>query len=39
MVEFSGTGTHTGTLVTSMGSIPANGAVHDIALCDLLWVP
>ena len=25
VVEFSGTGTHTGTLVTSMGSIPATG--------------
>jgi steroid delta-isomerase-like uncharacterized protein len=37
VVEFSGTGTHTGTLVTSMGSIPATGRSMTIGMCDVLW--
>ena len=39
VVEFSGTGTHTGTLVTSMGSIPATGRSMTIGMCDAAVVP
>lgn len=36
VVEFTGRGTHTGTMVTSMGSIPATGRSITIQLCDVL---
>jgi steroid delta-isomerase-like uncharacterized protein len=36
VVEFSGRGTHTGTLRTSMGDIPATGRTITLQLCDLL---
>jgi len=36
VVEFTGTGTHTGTLVTSMGDIPATGKSVTLKLCDSL---
>jgi len=36
VVEFTGTGTHTGTLETSMGSIPATGRSLTLHLCDVL---
>lgn len=36
VVEFTGRGTHTGTLVTSMGSIPATGRSVTLHLCDVL---
>jgi steroid delta-isomerase-like uncharacterized protein len=36
VVEFTGRGTHTGTLETSMGSIPATGRSMTIKLCDVV---
>jgi len=36
VVEFTGRGTHTGPLVTSMGSIPATGRSVTLQLCDVL---
>lgn len=36
VVEFTGRGTHTGTLTTSMGSIPATGRSITLHLCDVL---
>jgi steroid delta-isomerase-like uncharacterized protein len=36
IVEFTGRGTHTATLVTSMGSIPATGRSVTLQLCDVL---
>ena len=36
VVEFTGRGTHTGTLTTSMGSIPATGRQLTLALCDVV---
>ena len=36
VVEFTGRGTHTGTLVTSMGDIPATGKSVTLKLCDVL---
>jgi steroid delta-isomerase-like uncharacterized protein len=36
VVEFSGRGTHTGTLRTSMGDIPATGKSLTLHLCDVL---
>jgi steroid delta-isomerase-like uncharacterized protein len=36
VVEFTGRGTHTGTLVTSMGSIPATGRSVTLHFCDVL---
>jgi steroid delta-isomerase-like uncharacterized protein len=36
VVEFTGRGTHTGTLVTSMGSIPATGRSVTLQLCDVI---
>ncbi len=36
VVEFTGHGTHTGTLVTSMGSIPATGRSLTLKLCDVI---
>ena len=36
VVEFSGHGTHTGTLQTSMGDIPATGKSLTLHLCDVL---
>jgi steroid delta-isomerase-like uncharacterized protein len=35
-VEFTGRGTHTGTLVTSMGDIPATGRTLTLQLCDVM---
>lgn len=35
VVEFTGRGTHTGTLNTSMGSIPATGRSLTLKLCDV----
>lgn len=35
VVEFTGHGTHTGTLVTSMGEIPATGRSVTLKLCDV----
>jgi steroid delta-isomerase-like uncharacterized protein len=35
VVEFTGRGTHTGTLVTPMGSIPATGKSVTLQLCDV----
>ena len=35
IVEFTGRGTHTGTLDTSMGSIPATGRSLTLKLCDV----
>lgn len=35
-VEFTGRGTHTGTLATSMGDIPATGRSLTLHLCDIL---
>jgi steroid delta-isomerase-like uncharacterized protein len=34
-VEFTGRGTHTGTLTTAMGSIPATGRELTLKLCDV----
>ena len=36
VVEFTGRGTHTGILETSMGSIPATGRSMAIKLCDVV---
>ena len=36
VVEFTGTGTHTGDLVTSMGTIPATGRSVTLHFCDVL---
>ena len=36
VVEFTGRGTHTGPLVTSMGEIPATGRSMTLKLCDVL---
>lgn len=36
VVEFTGRGTHSGTLTTSMGSIPATGRSVTLQLCDVL---
>lgn len=36
VVEFTGRGTHTGPLVTSMGEIPATGRSVTLSLCDVL---
>jgi steroid delta-isomerase-like uncharacterized protein len=36
VVEFTGRGTHTGTMETSMGSIPATGKSVTLHLCDVL---
>jgi predicted ester cyclase len=36
VVEFTGRDTHTGTLVTSMGSIPATGRSVTLKLCDVI---
>ena len=35
-VEFTGRGTHTGTLATSMGDIPATGRSMTLQLCDVM---
>ena len=36
VVEFTGQGTHTGTLVTSMGAIPPTGRSLTLQLCDVM---
>ena len=36
VVEFTGRGTHTGTLRTSMGDIPATGRSVTLRLCDVI---
>jgi steroid delta-isomerase-like uncharacterized protein len=36
VVEFTGRGTHTGTLATSMGDIPATGRSMTLKLCDVI---
>ena len=36
VVEFTGTGTHTGTLATGMGDIPATGRSLTLQLCDVM---
>jgi steroid delta-isomerase-like uncharacterized protein len=36
VVEFTGRGTHTGTMETSMGSIPATGKSVTLHMCDVL---
>ena len=36
VVEFTGTGTHTGTMQTSMGAFPATGRSLTLHLCDVL---
>ena len=36
VVEFTGRGTHTGTLRTSMGDIPATGRSMTLQLCDVM---
>jgi steroid delta-isomerase-like uncharacterized protein len=36
VVEFTGRGTHTGTLVTSMGEMPATGRSLTLQLCDVM---
>lgn len=36
VVEITGRGTHTGTLVTSMGVIPATGKSVTLKLCDII---
>jgi steroid delta-isomerase-like uncharacterized protein len=35
VVEYTGRGTHTGTLVTSMGDIPATGRAVTLQFCDV----
>lgn len=35
VVEYTGHGTHTGTLVTSMGDLPATGRTVTMQLCDV----
>ena len=37
-VEYTGRGTHTGDLVTSMGTIPATGRSVTIHMCDVLEI-
>ena len=36
IVEYTGRGTHTGTLVSSMGDIPATGKSLTLKLCDVI---
>ena len=36
VVEYTGRGTHTGTLSTSMGDIPATGRSVTLQMCDVL---
>lgn len=36
VVEYTGRGTHTGTLATSMGDIPATGRSMTLQLCDVM---
>ena len=36
VVEYTGRGTHTGTLVTGMGEIPATGRSLTLQLCDVM---
>jgi steroid delta-isomerase-like uncharacterized protein len=36
VVEFTGRGTHTGTLSTSMGDLPATGRDMTLQLCDVM---
>lgn len=36
VVEYTGRGTHTGTLATSMGDIPATGRSMTLQMCDVL---
>jgi steroid delta-isomerase-like uncharacterized protein len=36
VVEYTGRGTHTGTLATSMGEIPATGRSLTLQLCDVM---
>lgn len=36
VVEYTGRGTHTGTLATGMGDIPATGRSMTLQLCDVL---
>ncbi len=36
VVEYTGTGTHTGTFSTSMGDIPATGRSVTLTFCDVL---
>ena len=36
VVEYTGRGTHTGTLVTSMGEIPATGRSLTLEFCDVM---
>lgn len=36
VVEYTGRGTHTGTLATSMGDIPATGKSVTLKLCDVI---
>ena len=36
VVEYTGRGTHTGTLATSMGDIPATGRSMTLELCDVI---
>ena len=38
VVEFTGRGTHTGTLRTSMGDIPATGRSVTLQLCDVMEI-
>ena len=38
VVEFTGRGTHTGTLRTSMGDIPATGRSLTLQLCDVMEI-
>jgi len=38
VVEFTGRGTHTGTLATSMGDIPATGRSMTLQLCDVMEI-
>jgi len=38
VVEYTGRGTHTGTLATSMGEIPATGRSLTLELCDVMEI-
>ena len=38
VVEYTGRGTHTGTLVTSMGDIPPTGKSVTLKMCDVIEV-
>jgi steroid delta-isomerase-like uncharacterized protein len=38
VVEYTGRGTHTGTLATSMGEIPATGRSLTLQLCDVIEI-